>query len=1181
MPGRPFSAVASFSSLCRIAVLLAALLALGAGAANAANTQPALVADLETRSTTTLDADPAGFVPLGDRLYFAATDPLNGRELWATDGTEAGTQLFIDLCPGPCSSNPEALLAFQGHLLWIADDGLSGFELWTSDGTAGGTRRLRDLCPGACSGLGFGPRRLVAVGNRVYFTGYDGASEKELWATDGTAAGTLRVAVLPGGLAGSRLHQLTAFAGALYFTADDGIHGEELWTSDGTAEGTRLAADLCPGACSSQPQILATTGNRMLVAATSEDDNVELWLVDPPGTLRQVLVLCNRHGSCPGLSALPWGDGFLAGTTNLLRIDAATAQATVLHSFPYNFYSPLVASGGRAFFAADEAASGIELWTSDGTPAGTVLVQDLYPGDRGSAPTNLTPFGGGVLFSAFTTPYGQEPWFSDGTAAGTHLVRDVYPGPAIGATGSSGPEGFTAWEGRAYFAAQSPDAYFDLWATDGTAAGTGLVRAIGRDPGSSSPAGLTAFANRLFFVASVGPRQQEPWVSDGTAGGTATLFLVPELGPVTFSPTPFSPFGDRLYFGTLDALWRTDGTPGEAEPLNGVPLNNGASDYCGPQQILAAGSRLFLLAQLQTPASYRCSLPGSDLFTFSGQGFVTPVSASPFQFIVPGRTLAALGDRLLLARPDTAHGNELWASDGTPAGTALLADLCPGRCSSFPHGFVPFAGALLFSTGYPYDFNDDSLPPALWRTDGTAQGTVLLRSFPELTPRQVLGDLVPTAGRVFFLVTGLALGDELWATDGTVAGTVRVSDLGRVPGAPGDVPRARRLAAVGNQLFLAVFHAATGEELWTSDGTAGGTQLVLDLYPGPGSGSPQELTAIDGRLFFAATDGISGLEPWVSNGTAGGTHRLADLAPGADSSTPQGFTAVGDRIYFAAADHVHGRELWSIPRSEIVPPVCQPDAATLCLGHGRFAVSVRWQSPNAAGGAGQGGAIPWSDETGLFWFFAPGNTELLVKLLDGGPVNGRIWFFSGALSDVAYDVTVRDLAMGGQRVYHNPAGTFCGQADTSAFPSAVPPIPVAPVAPVAPALRAEEEPAPQSIAAGCTGTAVNLCLAGGRFRVEVFYRDPHPGGAQGSGIALPGSDQTGYFWFFDPANLELAVKILDGRAVNGRFWVFHGALTDVQYTLTVTDTVTGAVRTYENPAGRICGGADVGAFPGS
>lgn len=85
-------------------------------------------------------------------------------------------------------------------------------------------------------------------------------------------------------------------------------------------------------------------------------------------------------------------------------------------------------------------------------------------------------------------------------------------------------------------------------------------------------------------------------------------------------------------------------------------------------------------------------------------------------------------------------------------------------------------------------------------------------------------------------------------------------------------------------------------------------------------------------------------------------------------------------------------------------------------------------------------------------------------------------------------------------------------------------------------------------------------------------------GRQGAGTTVPLTSETGAFWFFDPANVELVVKLLDGRAVNGKFWVFYGALSDVDYTLTVTDMVTGLVKTYHNPAGRLASVADTSAF---
>jgi hypothetical protein len=113
------------------------------------------------------------------------------------------------------------------------------------------------------------------------------------------------------------------------------------------------------------------------------------------------------------------------------------------------------------------------------------------------------------------------------------------------------------------------------------------------------------------------------------------------------------------------------------------------------------------------------------------------------------------------------------------------------------------------------------------------------------------------------------------------------------------------------------------------------------------------------------------------------------------------------------------------------------------------------------------------------------------------------------------------------------------------------------------------------VAATCTSDAVTLCLNGQRFRATVVWRSA---GNSGNGQAHPITDNTGAFWFFDPTNLELVVKVLDGRSVNGKWWVFFGSLTNVEFTLTVTDTLTGQVRTYTNPPGQMASFADAGAF---
>ncbi len=110
----------------------------------------------------------------------------------------------------------------------------------------------------------------------------------------------------------------------------------------------------------------------------------------------------------------------------------------------------------------------------------------------------------------------------------------------------------------------------------------------------------------------------------------------------------------------------------------------------------------------------------------------------------------------------------------------------------------------------------------------------------------------------------------------------------------------------------------------------------------------------------------------------------------------------------------------------------------------------------------------------------------------------------------------------------------------------------------------------------CAGSNDTLCL-GGRFKVQVNWR-VRSQGTSGAGQAVLMSAETGAFWFFSSNNIELVVKVLDGRAVNNKFWVFYGALSNVEYTITVTDTQTGAVKTYFNPSGTLGSVADTAAF---
>ncbi|HYX25112.1 MAG TPA: hypothetical protein VFC23_13245, partial [Thermoanaerobaculia bacterium] len=246
----------------------------------------------------------------------------------------------------------------------------------------------------------------------------------------------------------------------------------------------------------------------------------------------------------------------------------------------------------------------------------------------------------------------------------------------------------------------------------------------------------------------------------------------------------------------------------------------------------------------------------------------------------------------------------------------------------------------------------------------------------------------------------------------------------------------------------------------------------------------------------------------------------------------------------------------------------------LCLAGNRFRAQVTWKAGNL-GGAAQ--AVSLSGDTGYFYFLDPANVELMVKVLDGRPLNGSFWVFFGALSNLEYTLTVTDTATGAVKTYHNPSGQFASVGDTTAFP--------------APGGRAAslqatagelsdigDLGATTAAATACAAGPTALCLSASRFRVELAWNDGR--GHSGAGQAVPLSGDTGYFWFTSANNVEVIVKVLDARPVNNRFWVFFGALSNLEYTLTVTDTQTGFVKKYHNPNGTFGSQGDTSAIPG-
>ncbi len=318
---------------------------------------------------------------------------------------------------------------------------------------------------------------------------------------------------------------------------------------------------------------------------------------------------------------------------------------------------------------------------------------------------------------------------------------------------------------------------------------------------------------------------------------------------------------------------------------------------------------------------------------------------------------------------------------------------------------------------------------------------------------------------------------------------------------------------------------------------------------------------------------------------------IASVDANATSFVVEGLPPATYRAYRVASRNAGGRssatsEASAVTHGETGP--CVEDGRTLCLNDGRFRVTAEWAAADGAGG--QGGSMPLTPDTGAFWFFDSANVEMVVKLLDGCGLNERFWVFAGGLTDTEVRLTVVDTRTGIAGTWFNPEGTLLSPIqDNEAFETCEPatensaaasrPAPAErsrsagrasdPDREVQRALerfRAARVPAAQAAPGECVAGDETLCLENGRFRVRLHWETEDE--EAGRGMALPLSGDTGLFWFFDAANIEIVIKVLDGCAVNGARWVFAGGLTDVAVEMTVVDVLTGATRTYGNALGR-------------
>ncbi|HWJ26772.1 MAG TPA: ELWxxDGT repeat protein, partial [Flavisolibacter sp.] len=521
------------------------------------------------------------------------------------------------------------------------------------------------------------------VNNLLFFkviSSFNGLHD-EIWITDGQADHTQMVKSFVQGDASYNYHN---GGGLLYFVlGNDPLIGNELWRSDGTGDGTYLVKDINPGKSSSFPDDLTFLKGSLLFRAQDFDNGSELWL-------------SNGNGD---------------GTKLLKDINTTTTD----NSDAGFMFKGIGVSGNGILFNAFTPKLGGELYKSDGTSAGTVLLNDIATGVDWSYPNNYLSKNKLTYFIADDAT-GTAIYRTDGTPGGLKRVTAYINRPVYFVVNYNVNDNGLVF----YTLGNRSTGALELWRSNGTDAGTFLLT-----PNLSYYYSnyVEVIGKTVFFVAGDVNTGYELWKSDGTIAGTK---MVKDINPGFNGSDPYSFFvyNGTLYFGAYDgqglghnSFWKTDGTE-----KGTVKVKN-----------------------------------------------IEPTFYNPYFNTEPQHVFCVSGGSLYMTATDyNAYGNELWTTNGTEKGTTLVKDINPFG-GSFPTNLTDVKGTLFF-TAY-----DGSRGTLLWSTNGTDKSTRLVSDFTGYGAN--LTSLCSAGGKLYFLNNSF-YPTKLWTSDGTAANTKEVTDDG-------------------------------------------------------------------------------------------------------------------------------------------------------------------------------------------------------------------------------------------------------------------------------------------------------------------------------------------------------------------------------------------------------------------
>ena len=721
------------------------------------------------------------------------------------------------------------------------------------------------------------------------------SEDNEPWFTNGTSAGTHLITDLNRFTKSGRIGQIIRMGNKIFFAADDGIRGRELWVK--TSEGVHRVKDIAPGTASSNPGHFVLFDGMLYFAARGESGFETLWM----------------------------SDGTEAGTQEVRTVNPPHDP----HSF--------VATGNRLFFSAYTADSngnplGQELWESDGTESGTKMLADIWVGSESSAPAYLTyndatktlyfaasntgnvrslwaydvlagtapsivsgstgnnpreifPFGGGVIYSAEDATNGRELW-GGYKGVGSSLIINL---ATVGgnAAANANPRGFVLKDTAHFYFSAHDGQHRYLYLSDGGALGTQKVSTM-----AIQPEYLTMMGNTLFFTANTGA-ESILFRSDGTAPGTVRVDATAQA-PEAVDPIMLKVFHNVLYFFGDDkeagkrynALWSyTDGDTHE-----------------------------------------------THIKRFEGNH---QLSSDPH--LIPGQD-----SKLYFAIKDHAHGQELWSSDATTAGTQIVHDVNRQTNSSRANPLEKSLriGDHLYHLAYSSQADGNI---ALFKTQLSDGTTTLIRGDSNLSVKAIAKagddlygleyDQSTTHIRLWVLHSGdvspqilkddtgaqpvlnglVGVGDSLYTL--VEVGPLKTLSRYRLSdGAFNDIHSSNSISdvtAVEGKVFFSARGTGIGIELWRYD-PANGTKQSYNIHPGAASSYPGDLTPLGSWLYFVAEDGAGnpGGDLWRIQSDGTGQAKLCDINYGLMGTPLGNISATDNAIYFAAEENGNGTTLW-------------------------------------------------------------------------------------------------------------------------------------------------------------------------------------------------------------------------------------------------------------------------------